>query len=52
MDGVGMRLVHFSGMEKKMKIDVIIPVHGPGEEFLELLAGWSGRRFRWIRFGS
>ena len=37
MDGADRRLVHFSGMEKKMKIDVIIPVHGPGEEFLELL---------------
>ena len=37
MDGEGMRLVHFSGMENIMKIDVIIPVCNPGAEFEALL---------------
>lgn len=37
MDGEGMRLVHFSGMENIMKIDVIIPVCNPGAEFEVLL---------------
>ena len=37
MDGEGMRLVHFSGMENIMKIDVIIPVGNPGAEFEALL---------------
>ena len=37
MDGEGMRLVHFSGMENIMKIDVIIPVCNPGADFEALL---------------
>ena len=37
MDGEGMRLVHFSGMENIMKNDVIIPVCNTGAEFEALL---------------
>ena len=34
-------------LKNTMKVDVIIPVYGPGNRLLELFDRWDARPYRW-----